>query len=91
LPKAYVHDTLIPVTVQPAHGALRSDSGRLYNEYSMSRTCQLTGRGTQTGNKISHSKRHTRRTFKVNIQTKRISGMKLKLSTKALRTLAKVA
>lgn len=57
----------------------------------MSRTCQLTGRGTKTGNKISHSKRHSRRTFGVNIQTKRLGGMKLRLSTKAIRTLAKAA
>ena len=57
----------------------------------MSRTCDLTGRGTKTGNKISHSKRHTRRTFKVNVQTKRLGGLKLKLSTKAMRTLAKAA
>ena len=57
----------------------------------MSRTCDLTGRGTKTGNKVSHSKRHTRRTFKVNVQTKRIGGMKLSLSTKAIRTLAKIA
>lgn len=55
----------------------------------MSRVCQLTGRGTQTGNKISHSKRHTRRTFAINLQTKRIGGMKVRLSTRALRTLAK--
>ncbi len=55
----------------------------------MSRTCDLTGRGTRTGNKISHSKRHSRRTFAVNIQTKRIGGMKLKLAAKTLRTLAK--
>jgi len=55
----------------------------------MSRTCQLTGRGTKTGNKISHSKRHSRRTFKVNVQTKRLGGMKLRLATKTLRTLAK--
>lgn len=57
----------------------------------MSRVCQLTGRGTQTGNKISHSKRHTRRTFSINLQTKRIGGMKLRLSTRAIRTLAKSA
>ncbi len=49
----------------------------------------MTGRGTQTGNKISHSKRHTRRTFAINLQTKRIGGMKLRLSTRAIRTLAK--
>lgn len=57
----------------------------------MSRTCQLTGRGTQTGNSRSHSNIATRRTFKVNVQTKRIGGVKLKLSTRAIRTLAKAA
>jgi ribosomal protein L28 len=57
----------------------------------MSRVCHLTGRGTQTGNKISHSKRATRRTFKVNLQTKRINGVKVRLSTKAIRTLAKAS
>lgn len=72
----YRYDTLIFVTVQ---------------DDFMSRTCDLTGRGTKTGNKISHSKRHTRRTFKVNVQTKRLGGLKLKLSTKAMRTLAKAA
>lgn len=55
----------------------------------MSRTCQLTGRGTQSGNSRSHSNIASRRTFKVNIQTKRIGGMKLRLSSRALRTLAK--
>ncbi|MBI2439084.1 MAG: 50S ribosomal protein L28 [Candidatus Moranbacteria bacterium] len=55
----------------------------------MSRTCQLTGRGTKTGNSRSHSNIASRRTFKVNLQTKRIGGVKLRLSTKAIRTLAK--
>lgn len=55
----------------------------------MSRTCQLTGRGTKTGNNRSHSNIKTRRTFAVNIQTKHIDGVKLRISTKALRTLAK--
>jgi len=76
LPRKPLYDTLIFVTVQ---------------DDFMSRTCDLTGRGTKTGNKISHSKRHTRRTFKVNVQTKRLGGLKLKLSTKAMRTLAKAA
>jgi large subunit ribosomal protein L28 len=57
----------------------------------MSRTCQLTGRGTATGNARSHSNIASRRTFKVNVQTKRIGGVKLRLSTKAIRTLAKDA
>ena len=76
MPRKPLYDTLIFVTVQ---------------DDFMSRTCDLTGRGTKTGNKISHSKRHTRRTFKVNVQTKRLGGLKLKLSTKAMRTLAKAA
>lgn len=71
-----------------------SHTGLFFNQTTpiftaMSRVCQLTGRGTQTGNKISHSKRHTRRTFAINLQTKRIGGMKLRLSTRAIRTLAK--
>jgi len=56
----------------------------------MSRMCQLTGRGTATGNSRSHSNIATRRKFKINLQTKRVGGMKLHLSTRALRTLAKV-
>lgn len=57
----------------------------------MSRVCQLTGRGTASGNARSHSNIASRRTFKINLQTKRIGGMKLRVSTRAIRTLAKVA
>lgn len=57
----------------------------------MSRVCQLTGRGTASGNSRSHSNIASRRTFKINLQTKRIGGVKLRLSTRALRTLAKTA
>jgi large subunit ribosomal protein L28 len=35
----------------------------------MSRICELTGRGVQFGNKVSHSERKTRRTFRPNLQT----------------------
>ncbi|OIP59170.1 MAG: 50S ribosomal protein L28 [Candidatus Moranbacteria bacterium CG_4_10_14_3_um_filter_45_9] len=56
----------------------------------MSRMCQLTGRGTASGNTRSHSNIVTRRKFKINLQTKRIGGVKLRVSTRALRTLAKV-
>ncbi len=58
-----------------------------HNKPDMSRVCELTGRGTQTGNKRSHSMIATRRTFKVNLQTKRINGIKVRLSTKAIKTL----
>lgn len=55
----------------------------------MSRVCQLSGRGTRSGNSRSHSNIATKRTFKVNLQTKRINGVKMRVSTKALRTLTK--
>ncbi|MDR2096801.1 MAG: 50S ribosomal protein L28 [Treponema sp.] len=33
----------------------------------MSRTCDICGKHTITGNSVSHSKNHTRRTWKPNI------------------------
>lgn len=34
----------------------------------MSRVCSVCGKGQASGNNVSHSKRRTRRTFKVNVQ-----------------------
>lgn len=34
----------------------------------MSRRCRLTGTGAQSGNKVSHSNRKSRRTFNANVQ-----------------------
>jgi large subunit ribosomal protein L28 len=53
--------------------------------------CQLSGRKTKSGNSRSHSNVACRRKFKVNLQTKRVDGVKLRLSTRALRSLAKTA
>ncbi len=58
---------------------------------SMARICQMTGRKTVAGNSRSHSNIATKRTFKINLQTKHIDGVKVRLSTKAIRTLAKQA
>jgi large subunit ribosomal protein L28 len=61
----------------------------------MSRRCVVTGRGTASGNSVSHSHLKTRRKWKVNIVSKRIfiedenRWVKVKLSTRALRTLNK--
>ncbi len=59
----------------------------------MSRVCQMTGRKTQSGNARSHSNTATKRTFKINLQTKRITvngiTKKMRLSTKAIKTLAR--
>jgi large subunit ribosomal protein L28 len=57
----------------------------------MSRVCQLSGRKTRSGNSRSHSNIASRRKFQVNLQTKRVDGIKLRLSTRAIRTLAKTA
>lgn len=56
----------------------------------MSRICTLSGRGTASGNTRSHSNIATRRTFKVNLQTKKINGVRVRLGTRALRTLTKI-
>ena len=61
----------------------------------MSRICEITGKGTATGNNVSHSQRKTRRTFKINLQKRNlinpVTGQKMaiRLSTSALRTLKK--
>ena len=61
----------------------------------MSTSCQLTGKRTQSGFNKSHSNRRTKRSFKPNLQTKRVKNpktgrmIKLTLSTTALKTLKK--
>lgn len=59
----------------------------------MSYKCDLTGKGKQFGNHVSHSQRHVKRTWKPNLQTKTliIDGQKVKLHLAAstIRTLNK--
>ncbi len=61
----------------------------------MAGMCFKTGKKPAFGNTRSHSLRHTRRTFKANIQKKRVfdprtgSFKTMKVSTSYLRTLAK--
>lgn len=61
----------------------------------MARRCHITGKGTATGNNVSHSHRKTRRTFKANVHKKRIyleeekRFIRINVSTRALRTLRK--
>ena len=62
----------------------------------MARTCDLTGKRRLVGNKVSHAKNRTKMTQKPNLQTKRVfdpetgDTIKLRLSTRAIRTLDKV-
>ena len=59
----------------------------------MARRCQLTGKKPNFGNKVSHSNIKTKKRQNPNLQNKRIwfeeeqRFVKLKLSTRALRTL----
>ncbi|MEA5569498.1 50S ribosomal protein L28 [Calothrix sp. UHCC 0171] len=61
----------------------------------MSRRCELTGKTANNGFSISHSHRRTKRLQHANLQDKRVwwaegnRFVRLKLSTKALKTLEK--
>ncbi len=60
----------------------------------MARRCYVTGLGSVTGNKRSHSLQATRRTWKANLQKVRIKDdkgrvVRVYVSTRALRTMAK--
>jgi large subunit ribosomal protein L28 len=61
----------------------------------MSRTCQLTGKKPLSGHNVSHAHNVTNRWQKPNVQKKRLfvpelgRTVKLKVSTRALRTIDK--
>ena len=61
----------------------------------MSKKCEICGKGQVSGNNVSHSMRHTKRRFNVNLQktTIMVDGkMKsVRISTAAMRTLRKNA
>ena len=61
----------------------------------MSRVCELSGKGPQVGNRISHSNIKTKRKFNPNLQTKRFflaeedKWITLKVSADAIRSINK--
>ena len=61
----------------------------------MSRVCPVTGKKPMYGNSVSHSFRHTRRRWNVNLQTTTIvvdgKKQRVRISTSALRNLRKSA
>ena len=63
----------------------------------MSRICKFTGKRPHTANKVSHSNIKTKKRQLPNLQTKRIwvesqnRFIKLRLSTRALRTLRRMS
>lgn len=62
----------------------------------MSRICQITGKKAMIGNNVSHSKRHTKRSFDVNLFRKKFyyveqdCWISLTLSAAGLRLINKV-
>ena len=62
----------------------------------MSRICQITGKTAQRGNHVSHSKHRTKRTFDVNLFSKKFfygeegCWISLKISAAGLRLINKV-
>lgn len=61
----------------------------------MSRVCEITGKKPLVGHNVSHSNRHTKRRFEVNLVSKRFwledekRWVTLRLSTRAMRTIDK--
>ena len=65
-------------------------------EFIMARVCQITGKGTVTGNKVSHSNIKTKRRFLPNLHNKRFwleseqRFVRLRISANGLRTIDKL-
>jgi large subunit ribosomal protein L28 len=57
----------------------------------MSRIDILTGKRANRGNSRSHSNIATKRSQEVNLQTVRIGGVRVRVSTRTLKTLKKLA
>lgn len=57
----------------------------------MGKKCDLCGRGATRGASRSHSKVRTLKRQNINLQTKNIEGLKLKVCTSCLRTASKDA
>jgi len=61
--------------------------------FSMSRRCQITGKGVLSGNNVSHANNKTRRRFLPNLQETSLlsdalgTSVRMRLSTRALRTI----
>lgn len=57
----------------------------------MARLCEVTGRRPRSGYNVSHSNRHTKRRFDINLQKKRLQlegeRVEVRLTARALKTL----
>jgi large subunit ribosomal protein L28 len=62
----------------------------------MSRVCQVTGKAPLVGHNVSHSNRHTKRRFEINLKTKRFwlederRWITLRISARGMRLIDKL-
>jgi large subunit ribosomal protein L28 len=76
-------------------GVCRVGERQDFGVKTMSRVCQVTGKGPMTGNKVSHSNIKKRRRFLPNLHTQRFwleeekRWVTLKVSTHGMRTIEK--
>ena len=62
----------------------------------MSRVCQITGKSPLVGSNVSHSNRHTKRRFEINLRAKRFwledekRWITLRISARGMRTIDKL-
>jgi large subunit ribosomal protein L28 len=61
----------------------------------MAHRCKISGKGRQSGHRVSHANNKTKHTFKANLQTKKLfipelgKSIRTKLSTRMIRTIDK--
>jgi large subunit ribosomal protein L28 len=88
----------IPAPDRPTGGAAvvrATGDNTAHMRCAMSRECQVTGKRVATGNNVSHANNKTRRRFLPNLHERRFwvasenRWVKLRVSTKALRTIDK--
>jgi large subunit ribosomal protein L28 len=74
---------------------IRTFGGMVATRVTMSKRCQITGKGVMSGNNVSHAKNRTRRKFLPNLQRTSMSSeilgrnVSLRVSTSAIRTIEK--
>lgn len=56
----------------------------------MSKVCDICNRGKVSGNVRSHSNVASKRTMGINLQSKRLSGVKMTICTSCIKTLNKL-
>jgi large subunit ribosomal protein L28 len=85
-----------PISLRPHSLKDMMDDGLLIWRLTMGRKCQLTGKTANNAFAISHSHRRTKKVQEANLQWKRIwwpqgnRWVRLRLSTKAIKTLDKL-